>query len=120
MVAEWQQPDVSYRESLSANQDPGVPVFSPRCNPSFVAALRQSESQEDIRWGVPKVPPITPALPGVPTVEQYTDKLSARNFSLDPTYAQRANAPNHTLPVDVLPQPSNADGLALYHKLKSL
>ncbi len=114
MVAEWSDRDATYRE-LPANPDHGVPVFSPLCNPSFMAALRQNESQEDIRWGVPKVPPPSPAQPPHANVQQFTDISSARDFSLDPTYAQRSQVVDH-----ILPQDSTLPALALYHKLKAL
>ena len=114
MVAEWSERDATYREPL-AKPDAGVPVFSPLCNPSFLAALRQNESQEDIRWGVPRVPPPSPAQVPQPIVHQFTDASSARDFSLDPTYAQRTTTVNH-----ILPQDSTLPALTLYHKLKAL
>lgn len=109
----------TYREPLlTEKQNHGVPVFSPMCSPSFAAALRQSESVEDIRWGVPKVPPVDrdrSALPAHPNVLQFDDRSTATRFSTDPTYAQRAVAPGHRLPQDDAMSP-----LAIYHKLKAL
>ncbi len=115
MVAEFLQQDTTYRENIPTNQDHGVPVFSPLCNPNFLAALRQNETQEDIRWGVPKVPPPSPAQPPLSNAYQFSDLRSARDFSLDPTYAQRTEVTHHILPAD-----STLPALALYHKLKAL
>lgn len=123
MVAEWQgsgpvlavATDRSYREAGIKCEDHGVPVFSPLCDPRFSAAVKQNETQDDIRWGVPKVPPPSPVEPPRPRVAQFDDSASATNFSLDPTYAQRT----YTLhPGNILPQDTALPSLALYHKLK--
>ena len=114
MVAEWQ--DASYREQKdeASENDRGVPIFSPLCAPDYMAALKQNENKQDLRWGVPKVPPVTPTRPAHPQVFQFDDSASAQGYSLDPSYAQRAAVPSRLLPQDTLSPP-----LALYHRMKA-
>jgi hypothetical protein len=133
MVADWQEPnsngtvqragqgqqavkDASYREDRNefSPADHGIPVFSPLCDPAYIAALKQNESDQDLRWGVPDVPEITPAVPPHPHVFQFDDSPSAQGFSLDPSYAERSIVPSRILPQDTLSPP-----LALYHRLKA-
>ena len=115
MVAEFHSKDATYREPIEPSRTHGIPVFSPLCDPSYRAAMQQSESEEDIRWGVPKVPPPSPAQRENPSVPQFNDIVSAHDFSLDPTYSERAVTVDHILPRDMaLP------ALNLYHKLKAL
>lgn len=115
MVADWNQTDASYREQIAPGQTHGIPVFSPLCDPNYRAAMKQSEAEEDIRWGVPQIPAPSPAQPGSPNVTQFNDIVSAHDFSLDPTYSERARTVNHILPKDL-----TLPALNLYHQLKAL
>ena len=117
MVAGFEMPkDATYRESLEENLH-GIPVFSPLCGPQYKQALQQNEHSEDIRWGVPKVPPVSAPQPSKPLVTQFNDAPSARSFSTDPSYAERAS---RIPPGALLPADTNVPALALYHHLKKL